>query len=85
MTDFVSSLSQDRLDAITEALNNKEVKVSPCRNCNSDTYVILEVNEILQTRSSPGQEDPIHMPYVLIVCNGCGRKSEFSAAVLGIG
>ena len=78
-----SPLPQDRQDTIIEALSARGVEVTPCRFCKSDERVILEINENLALRF-PRYTDPQYLPYILIVCNHCGHKSEFSTDALGL-
>ncbi len=78
-----SPLSQERQDLIVEALSAVGVEITPCRFCKSEDRVIFEVNENLTLRALKYPET-LYLPYILIVCNRCGHKSEFSIDALGI-
>ena len=77
------SLSSERFEEITNALEEKGVK-SPCPRCGERSFSITEGYTLIVLQNEDGKEFQRTFPMVSVVCTNCGCKFEHSSVVLGL-
>ena len=69
---------------ILGALNAKGIKITPCMKCKEDSYQILELSSMLDVLIGQRRSTAINLHSIIIVCENCGYKTEFSKPQLGL-
>ena len=73
-----------RQSEIKEIIESKGAKLTPCTLCLHKKITIFEVSLRLNVRTDFGRRPERPFTTAIVICDNCGRKSEFDGETLGL-
>ena len=77
-------VSNERQEQIANAFESKGVRVAPCVKCGGNVHRMVEVVLKMGVLLSRSSGENVHFHFIMVICQNCGYKSEFSKPELGL-